>query len=78
MHRLLETQLSDEVRMQVVFASLDMDQAAHHSLALQHKVLNLPFLAFYSDGMFVRGGTGMQKPEVITTYLREIINDNCG
>ena len=75
MHRLLETQIPTDLREQVTFASLDIDSPAHRELCLEHKIGNVPFLAFYRDGVLTRSVTGMWTPEVITDYLRELVNE---
>ena len=75
MSRLLESEIPVELREQVSFASFDIDPAAHHELCRQHQVLNVPFLAFYRDGVQVRTVTGMRKPEVISDYLRELVHE---
>ena len=75
MHRLLETQIPADLREQVTFSSLDVDPLAHRELCLQHKIANVPFLALYRDSVLTRSVTGMRTPEVITDYLRELVNE---
>ena len=73
MHRLLETQIPADVRDQIVFASLDIDPPLHHPIAGELKVSQVPFLAFYRDGLLARTVSGMRTPEVIANYLRELV-----
>jgi hypothetical protein len=74
MQRLLESQIPGELREHAAFAQFDIDPPAHHDLCRQHNVLNVPFLAFYRDGLLARTVTGMRTPEVIAEYLRELIH----
>ena len=73
MQRLLESQIPDDVRELVTLARLDIDLPAHHELCRQHNFRNVPFLAFYRDGLLIRSVTGMRTPEVITDYFRELV-----
>ena len=73
MRRLLESQITEDFREQVAFASLDIEPPAHQELCNQHNVLNVPFLAFYRDGSLRRTVTGMRTPDVITEYLRDLV-----
>ena len=73
MQRLLDSQISAELRDRVAFARFDIDPPAHHDLCRQLELSNVPFLAFYRDGSLIRTVTGMREPEVITEYLRELV-----
>jgi hypothetical protein len=73
MRRLLESQIPKEVSDLVAIAELDIDPAAHQELCRYHNVLNVPFLAFYREGLLFSSLTGMRSPEVITEQLRELV-----
>ena len=73
MQRLLESQTPEDLRASVSFARLDIAPPAHHELCRQHNVLNVPFLAFYRDGLRMRSVTGMRTPEVIAEYVRALV-----
>jgi thioredoxin-like negative regulator of GroEL len=74
MKRLLETEIPAVLREQVAFASFDVDPPAHHAICRDHKVLNVPFLAFYRDGLLILSITGMQQAGIITERLRSLIS----
>ena len=72
MDNLLAQQMPEDLRELVAFASFDVDPPEHHDLCHLHTVLNVPFLAFYRDGLLIRSVTGLRKPEVIVEYLRAL------
>jgi thioredoxin reductase (NADPH) len=73
MQRLLDSQLPEEFRELVAFASFEVDPPAHHELCQQHNVVNVPFLEFYRDGSLIRTLTGLRAPEVITEHVTELV-----
>ncbi len=73
MQRLLDSQLPEELRELVTFASFEIDPPAHHELCMQHDVLNVPFLAFYRDGSLIRTVTGLRASEVIADHVKELV-----
>lgn len=75
MRGLLETRLPEGLQGQITFASFDIDVPAHEAICHRHNVLNVPFLAFYRDGVLVRSVTGMRPSEVIIGYLQELVSD---
>lgn len=74
MKDLLESQIPAEVGRQIVFGSFDTDPPEHHDLCRQHKILNLPFLAFYRDGSLVNSLTGIRTPEDVIVSLRNLVS----
>jgi hypothetical protein len=73
MKRLLAAQVPGDLRRQIAFASVDIDLAAHHELGRQHKVFDVPFLAYYRCGVLARTTTGMQTRGAIVKCLRELV-----
>jgi thioredoxin-like negative regulator of GroEL len=73
MKSILVSQIPKELGTQVAFGMLDTDPAEHHDLCTQHKILNLPYLAFYRDGSLVLTLTGTPKPEEIIGCLQELV-----
>jgi thioredoxin 1 len=71
MERLL-TSLASDKASQVAFASLNIDLPEHIELARQHKVFDVPLLAFYRDGLLIRTTTGMHTRGGLTRHLREL------
>jgi thioredoxin-like negative regulator of GroEL len=65
MRAFLELELPENVRNQIAIGTLDVDPPEHHGLCLSHNVRNLPFLAFYRDGVLFGTLTGMQKQEAL-------------
>jgi thiol-disulfide isomerase/thioredoxin len=72
MERMLASLASDKAS-QVAFASLNIDLPEHIELARQHKVFDVPLLAFYRDGLLIRTTTGMYSRGVLAKHLRELI-----
>ena len=73
MKKLLGSQIPKDLCDLVALAELDIDAPAHQELCRKHNVLNVPFLAFYREGLLVSTVTGMQSPEVISERLRELV-----
>jgi thioredoxin-like negative regulator of GroEL len=73
MRKIIESQLRDDLSERVAFGSLEIDPAAHHEICRQHKLLNVPFLAFYRDGALVHTSTGLLTAEVLILRLRELV-----
>ena len=71
MERLLASLASDKAS-QISFASLNIDLPEHIELARQHKVFDVPLLAFYRNGLLIRTTTGMHTRGVLTRHLREL------
>ena len=71
MERMLASLASDKAS-QVAFASLNIDLPEHIELARQHKVFDVPLLAFYRDGLLIRTTTGMYSSGVLAKHLREL------
>ena len=74
MNQFLAAHASDRWHQQVTTASFNIDLPEHLELARQHKVFDLPFLAFYRNGQLTRTITGLHTPAVVTRYLRELIS----
>jgi thioredoxin-like negative regulator of GroEL len=75
MKKLLESEIPSDLSERIAFATFEVDPAEHHEICRQHKVLNIPFLAFYRDGALVRTSTGVLAPEVITQYFKNLVDE---
>jgi hypothetical protein len=47
-------QIPNDLADKIAFATFDVDQAGHGEICLEHKIRNIPFLAFYRDGSLIR------------------------
>jgi thioredoxin-like negative regulator of GroEL len=74
MKELIESHVPDDLSEVVAFASFDTDPEEYHEIVRQHRVLNLPFLAFYRDGLLVHSHTGAVTPEALARYLRQLVD----
>jgi thioredoxin-like negative regulator of GroEL len=68
MKAFIETEVPQDLRDQIAFASLDTDPPEHHSLCRAHHVLNLPFLVLYKNGALMTTVTGMQKQNILRLF----------
>ena len=73
MRTIIESQIPWDLAEQVAFAKLDIDPQPHHEICLQHRILNVPFLAFYSDGSLFRTNTGLLMAEALIGHLRDLV-----
>jgi hypothetical protein len=73
MKDLLVSKIPPDLAEIVSLGMLDVDPQEHHDLCKEHRVLNLPFLAFYQNGSLARTVVGMREPEVIIAYLQELV-----
>jgi len=75
MRTLIESQISDDQCDRVAFAALDVDPEEHREICNRHKILNVPFLAFYRDGFLTRTTTGLLAKEIVLQFLKELVDD---
>jgi len=73
MKQMLEHRVPTALRSQIAFGRLDVDPPEHWELCRNHQVLNLPFLAFYRDGVLVGTMTGKREDAVITQDLVRLV-----
>jgi Thioredoxin len=71
---LIESQTTDDLSEQIAFASFDTDSLDHHEICRHHKVINLPFLAFYRHGALVHTRIGMLSAEALLQHMRQLID----
>jgi thioredoxin-like negative regulator of GroEL len=62
----------------VALASFDIDPEEHHAICRVHGLRNVPFLAFYRDGVVITTLTGFHPIEVITEALSELVAPSGG
>jgi len=62
-----------ELQNQIAFAGLDVDPPEHWDICRQHNLLNLPFLAFYRDGVLVQTLTGLREREIVVQYMKQLV-----
>ena len=58
----------------VAFGRLDIDPSERWDICKQHNLRNVPFLAFYRDGVVVETVTGAREREVIIQHLRQLVS----
>ena len=76
MNGFLESGIPGKLRRQIAFASFNIDVPEHIELVRQHKVFDVPLIAFYRDGLLVQtetGGCGFGKT---AKHLRELVSGN--
>jgi hypothetical protein len=59
----------------VVFASFDTIPPDHHELCKQLQILNLPYLAIYREGIFIKGEiiNNQMEPASVKQQLRRLL-----
>jgi thioredoxin-like negative regulator of GroEL len=72
MREVLERQIPSSRRDRVSFAAIDIDPEAHWSICRELGVMNLPFLAFYREGVVFQTETGLRTPEQIVSILERL------
>ena len=72
MREMLEGQVPPDLRSRVAFGRLDIDSLQHGDICKQHKILNLPFLAFYRDGLPVNTLTGLCAVDILIQHLSQL------
>jgi hypothetical protein len=73
MKHLLEQRLPADLRSQIEFGRLDVDTPENLEICVRHSVSNVPFLAFYRDGVLVETITGSCEERVIVEHLRRLV-----
>ena len=58
---------------QIAFGRLDIDPPEHWEICRQHKVLNVPVLAFYRDGAVVETFTGKRDKHFLIEHMRQLV-----
>lgn len=74
MQKLLGSELNEDRHRLISFVYFDVDPPEHQELALQHKITDVPFLAFYRDGCLIHTITGMRDLEVISKWLTDLVS----
>jgi thioredoxin-like negative regulator of GroEL len=69
MKKLLATQIPQDLSPNFVIGTLNIDSVEHNHLSRFHEIKNLPFLAFYRDGLLVDALTGMRQADDIVERL---------
>jgi thioredoxin 1 len=72
MKDILRSQIPTEPARVIAFGMFDTDPKHHHDICMRHRVLNLPFLAFYRDGSLVQSLTGLRTADEIAALLRKL------
>jgi hypothetical protein len=71
--RCLEQRVPLDLCNRIAFGRLDVDPPEHWELCKQHQILNVPFLAFYRDGVFAEGLIGRHDDLVVVEHLRRFV-----
>ena len=74
MSQLLASHVPEKLRRQIAFASFNIDLPAHLELTRQHKVHDVPLLAFYRNASLIGTTTGVRAPGIMRKYLRELVS----
>ena len=74
MAEIIESQIPNDLSDKIGFATFDVDQAGNAEICLEHKIRNIPFLAFYRDGSLIRSNTGLLAPDSLIEYLKQLLN----
>jgi hypothetical protein len=74
MNKFLTSGVSGRLRRQIAFASFNVDVPEHLDLVRQHKVFDVPMIAFYRDGLLVQTETGGCGVSTTTKHLRELVS----
>lgn len=61
--------LDQVVPAEIAFGGVDVDQPEHLAICQEHRILNLPFLAFYRDGVLVQTLAGVRDLQTIVSVL---------
>ena len=73
--KIIESQIPSELSQRVAFGALDTDPPEHHEICRRHKILGLPFLAFYRNGSLFRTTTGLRTADSIIENLKELVDE---
>jgi thiol-disulfide isomerase/thioredoxin len=71
--KLLDSQIPEDLKLLLAFASFNTEAPEHHALCIDHKVLNLSFLALYRQGRLEDRIIGLQPLEVIVDRLKALV-----
>jgi thioredoxin-like negative regulator of GroEL len=74
MRDLLAHQIPADLSKLIAFGMLDVDPKEHRDICLQHRILNLPFLALYRDGSLIQTVKGIRAPDEMVEYLRKLVS----
>jgi hypothetical protein len=67
-------QMPEELAGHTAFARFDVDPPEHLQICRDHRVLNVPFVAFYRDSLLIPTVTGLREADVIVRFLQELVN----
>ena len=74
MKAILESQTPAGTGDPIALGTFDTEPAEHHDICREHKIRNIPFLAFYRDGVLVHTLTGMRNPDEIMVRRKRTSN----
>lgn len=74
MNKFLTSGVSGNLRRSIAFASFNVDVPEHLDLVRQHKVFDVPMIAFYRDGLLVQTETGGCGAGITIKHLRELVS----
>ena len=74
LNKFLASGVSGKLRRQIAFASFNVDVPEHIELVRQHKVFDVPLIAFYRDGLLVQTETGGCGLGITAKHLRELVS----
>jgi thioredoxin-like negative regulator of GroEL len=74
MKTFLETEIPAAWRDIVAIGVLDTDRPEHQGLCRQLPIRNLPFLAFYRDGVLMATITGLRQQEVLERFRALVLH----
>lgn len=74
MRQALEQRIPPDVRDRIGFAELNTDLPESYEFCKKLNITNLPFLAFYRDGLMVRTVTGLRQPAELVGYLAALVD----
>lgn len=66
MKRFLETGLPDELGRSAAIAKVDMDASGNAELCVRHRIIQLPFVAFYRDAVLFESVTGLGRARMLS------------
>ena len=69
--RIIEQEIPCDLAAHVAFGSFDVDPPEHHSICRDLKILNIPFLALYQNGVLVFRRVGVLSRDGLMRLLRE-------
>jgi Thioredoxin len=74
MKNLLESRVPGDISKKIAFGSFDTGPAEHWAICREHRVLGVPFLAFYRDGKLVKTLSGLREEDVLIGQFRDLLS----